>query len=203
MVLSQFKYLISVLLSINDKAWKITDFGLTFEGTSRHKYTTQSGRGTQGYRAIELLREERFVTKASDIWALGCIFYELAFKEKLFSTDFKVYDYAYGPRKLEIRHLEVEEQISAYVREFVYRMLEIDWWKRPTTTDILQLLDTLSNQSASCGIYYIGQAELPPQPSQLNFSNSIDLNQIEFEFDLSESPRSQLFTEGLLRFLDS
>jgi serine/threonine protein kinase len=62
-----------MLLSVDNGSQKMTSFGLTFEGTSRIKYTTRNSRSTQGYRAIELLRfgESGYVTKASDVWALG------------------------------------------------------------------------------------------------------------------------------------
>lgn len=131
-------------------------FWLTFEGTSRLQYTTQNSRGTQGYRAIELLGEQSFVTKASDIWALGCIFYQLAFKEKAFRSDFKVYDYFHTRRKPEIPPLPVDERTAAFARELVYRTLEIDWWQRPAASDILSLLDFMSKRTTS--ISHIAEA---------------------------------------------
>src|SRR5271154_5475099 len=149
-----------VLLSVNSNAWKITDFGLTFEGTSRVKYTTQNSRGTQGYRAIELLKlvEPGYVTKASDIWALGCIFYELAFQSKAFSNDLAVWDYVYRTHKLEgVRRLEVNERTAACVRELIKRTLEEDWSKRPAAGDVLQLLESLTNPSTSGLLYYLGE----------------------------------------------
>ena len=151
----------AVLLSPAACAWKITDFGLTFEGTSRIKYTTRNSRGTQGYRAIELLRlgELGFVTKASDIWALGCIFYELAYQTKAFSDDIEVWDYVYRTQKLkQARQLEVNERTAAAMRELICRTLEVDWWKRPTAKDILQLLDSLTaNPDIPAWVFYIGQ----------------------------------------------
>jgi len=149
-----------VLLSPDTGAWKITDFGLTFEGTSRIKYTTRNSRGTQGYRAIELLRlgEQGYVTKASDVWALGCIFYELAYKTKAFSDDIEVWDYVYRTQKLKgVKPLDVNERTAATARELIRRTLEVDWWKRPTASDVLHLLDSLTNQPGL--VFSIGEPE--------------------------------------------
>jgi eukaryotic-like serine/threonine-protein kinase len=96
-----------VLLSVTDNAWKITNFGLTFEGNSRHAYTTRHARGTESYRAPELVRERSIVTKNSDIWALGCILYELAFSKKAFPTDYRVFEYIHSRGKLELDDLPV------------------------------------------------------------------------------------------------
>jgi len=46
-----------VLLSGQSVAWKITDFGLTSEGTSGRTYTTCFSPGAKGYRAPELMEE--------------------------------------------------------------------------------------------------------------------------------------------------
>ena len=153
-----------VLLSVDARAWKITDFGLTFEGTSRIKYTTQNSRGTQGYRAIEMLKLEEqepgYVSKASDIWALGCIFFELAFQSKAFSNDLAVWDYVYRTHKLDgQRSLEVNELVAVCVRELIKRTLEVDWWKRPTAGDVLQLVDSLTKSGTSGLVFYVGEPE--------------------------------------------
>lgn len=133
-----------MLLSVKDNAWKITDFGLSSEGTSRIAYTTRHSRGTPCYRAPELIRQEShsFFTKNSDIWALGCIFYELAFKEKAFPDDYHVFEFIRHKRKPQIHSLPVDTQSSCYIGEFIYRMLEIDWWRRPSARDVRQAIDT-------------------------------------------------------------
>lgn len=164
-----------VLLSPAANAWKITDFGLTFEGTSRIKYTTQNSRGTQGYRAIELVRvgELGFITKASDIWALGCIFYELAYQVKAFSDDIAAYDYVYNTRTLKgPKPLEMDERTTATTRELIRRNLEVDWWKRPTAKDVLQLLDSLTNQDTSGSVFYISEPDSEAESS--NSSNPLE-----------------------------
>ena len=84
------------------RLWKITDFGLTSEGTSKALHTTTSARGTNGYRAPEMIRGEkkRYSNKA-DIWAVGCIFYELIVGERPFEDDWAV-----------LQHSQSDEPIS-------------------------------------------------------------------------------------------
>jgi len=159
-----------VLLSVGAGAWKITDFGLTFEGTSRVRYTTRNSRGTEGYRAVEVLgiKEVAFVTKASDIWALGCILHELAFRKKLFPRDYNVWDYASTQELKELQCLEVNQLTATCIRELIHRTVDLDWWKRPTASDVLQLLDTLTNPGIlGMTVYYVGEpeSESSPRPS--------------------------------------
>jgi serine/threonine protein kinase len=45
-----------VLYPRNGFSWKIVDFGITSQGTSRTLHPTTSGRGTSSYRAPELLK---------------------------------------------------------------------------------------------------------------------------------------------------
>jgi len=199
-----------VLLSPDTCAWKITDFGLTFEGTSRIKYTTRNSRGTQGYRAIELLRlgEDGFVTKASDVWALGCIFYELAYKAKAFSDDIEVWDYVYRTQKLKgVKPLDVNKRAAATARELICRTSEVDWWKRPTASDVLQLLDSSTNQGTSGFVFYIGEPEsesdstassiplesLSKSPSRFPTSLGIDQEYLQPIFSFVPTPQVNQF----------
>jgi len=51
---------------------------------------TLCGRGTAGYRAPELInnQESTQYSEKVDIWATGCIFYEVLFRTRAFSSDF-------------------------------------------------------------------------------------------------------------------
>jgi len=59
------------------------------DGTSRHAVITCYARGTSTYRAPELRPNKKFNNKV-DIWAVGCIFYEVVFLQKAFSSDYDV-----------------------------------------------------------------------------------------------------------------
>ena len=84
-----------VLFSIADKSWKVADFGLTTEGTSKRMRSTIYGRGTACYRAPELVKEDSEYSNKVDIFALGCIMFELVTEgKKAFKDDFSVREYS-------------------------------------------------------------------------------------------------------------
>jgi serine/threonine protein kinase len=84
-----------VLYTKNQGLWKITDFGLTSEGTSKALQNTTSARGTGGYRAPEMIREgKKGYNNKIDVWAVGCIFYEMIVGERPFADDWAVHQYS-------------------------------------------------------------------------------------------------------------
>lgn len=89
MVSSRFHtYLLCIVLfSYIHQRWKIADFGFTAQGSSRRLTPTETSRGTPVYRAPELLEENGGYHASSDIWAFGCIAYELLTGEKAFLLD--------------------------------------------------------------------------------------------------------------------
>src|ERR1700738_479301 len=135
-----------VLFCPSEHAWKITDFGLTSEGTSMTGYDTRSGRGTEGDRAPEIMsRDGGIVSKQSDIFALGCILYELISGQKAFVSDFDVYNYADKREPPTIPSLEVDCRIAGSVRQLTYAMIQVDWELRPSASDILRALRGLND----------------------------------------------------------
>jgi serine/threonine protein kinase len=91
-----------VLYSSNGNLWKIADFGLTVEGTSKRAITTVYSRGTEGYRAPELLLDNPKFSSKVDIWALGCILYELASGKKAFASDLQARDFSFSQSTLPV-----------------------------------------------------------------------------------------------------
>jgi serine/threonine protein kinase len=74
--------------------WKVADFGLTTEGSSQ-SCSTRYKRGTPSYRAPELLKQSATFNNKVDIFAMGCILFELVSDgEKAFCGDIGVLDYA-------------------------------------------------------------------------------------------------------------
>lgn len=63
---------------------KIIDFGMAKEVKWNPKLSLTNEVGTLYYRAPELLDGGTKYTKSIDIWAVGCIFYELLTKLPLF-----------------------------------------------------------------------------------------------------------------------
>lgn len=197
----------NVLLSLKDNAWKLTDFGLTFEGTSRIKYTTKYSQGSDGYRAPEMLGASdsgTFVTKGSDIWALGCIFYELACRKKAFCSDIDTAQYFLQPYNSKcLDPLPMDKRTAVSIRELICRSLDIDWWKRPAARDVLQVLDSRLNNPVE-RIFYVGELEpgtdaslssTPPLAANLSSINSA----VSTGKDVNIIPTSQaapFFTAG-------
>src|SRR5271156_3782755 len=86
-----------VLYCQRTKLWKLADFGFTSAGVST-PVTSGNGRGTEGYRSPELLKDERpQYSNRSDIWALGCILHELATGRRVFQYDLQTALY-YDPQ---------------------------------------------------------------------------------------------------------
>ena len=86
-----------VLCAMNGD-WKIGDFGTTTAGTERRLVTSLMQRGTRPYMAPELLPEQGYpqFNQMTDIFALGCIMWELFFQNAAFPTLSSIYTYARG-----------------------------------------------------------------------------------------------------------
>ena len=127
-----------VLFSCEQNAWKIADFGITTEGTSELLLKTGYARGTACYRAPELLSERAFNNKA-DIWAMGCILYELVCGQKAFSSDFNVLHYSSGAHIIEFpSSLDVleDQEFRVAVTETVSSTLKVNPSERPTAQEL-------------------------------------------------------------------
>jgi serine/threonine protein kinase len=84
-----------VLFSRKDNCWKLADFGTASHATSKRLNTTRASRGTAGYRAPETLDSENAkFNQKSDIFAFGCIIYEIVTGKRLFSDDWASLRYA-------------------------------------------------------------------------------------------------------------
>jgi len=134
--------LMIVLYSSNQKLWKIADFGLSAEGSTKHSIQTGQARGTGGYRAPELLNEQdaKF-TKKVDIWALGCILYELAMKTRAFRGDWDVSaTFATGSSPtLQVSTASFPEIFISHLSECVHEALAKEHQNRPSISTLCPL----------------------------------------------------------------
>jgi len=121
---------VEVLFSEGDGCWKITDFGLTTWGTSTEAEPCPEGNGSTGYRAPEIILRKPF-TNTVDIWALGCILFEVAKNgRKAFQSDFRIRDYATTlPPSLEsiLDLTDLDQQLCGLLK----RMLQVAGSERP------------------------------------------------------------------------
>lgn len=122
----------------------MADFGLTSEGTSRLAITTRNSRGTGGYRAPELLEEfPKYINKV-DIWALGCILYELTAAKKAFADDYMVLLSSDSRSSLQIELPSLPEILLTHLSECIYEILERDPQQRPSISILLPLIESYS-----------------------------------------------------------
>ena len=70
------------------KTIKVGDFGISKQlQHTGQKLTTLDAIGYPAYVAIELYKDNKYTTSA-DIWALGCILYEMVHRRRFFAPDF-------------------------------------------------------------------------------------------------------------------
>lgn len=130
-----------MLWSDNERCWKLADFGTASEATSKNLNTTRYGRGTAGYRAPEILGENAQFNNKSDIWALGCIVYEICVGQKAFSSDWSVIQYSLtGQINLSPPWPEVRPEFIyfATLRSQVTDMLSLVPSQRPRAEDLVK-----------------------------------------------------------------
>ena len=128
-----------VLYSCKSSTWKLADFGLSTEGSSKTNRPTRYGRGSSGYRAPELMAtdEEPLYNNKVDIWSMGCILYELATRTCAFKTDWAVLEYRYsGKDKDVILDETFDEYTNKTIAKHVVDMLQIDATVRPSATTL-------------------------------------------------------------------
>ena len=122
-----------MLFSSETKKWKITDFGLTSEGTSNKLITSRYARGKSCYRAPELLLESTVGFKNKvDIWSLGCIVYELYTGAKAFANDYRALEYAKSGKKLHSFLSETDEQPQGDFENWIQELLALEPQNRPS-----------------------------------------------------------------------
>src|SRR5271155_1185334 len=118
--------MILVLYSNKFRLWKIVDFGIMSHGTSDHAIPTHASRGTGGYRAPELVADVGHFTNKVDIWAFGCILFELITGTKAFLNDWAVREYYQTNSSKDVTAPEytpllLQSQISPIVIDLFHR----------------------------------------------------------------------------------
>lgn len=131
----------TVLYHHKDRVWKVADFGLTCEGTSTAHIFTEFSHGTPGYRAPELLKDDGAgFTNKVDIWAMGCILFELATGAKPFVTDFAIGEYSRGNSEVETRcKANIKPDMIKKISDTIHDMFQIRPSFRPKSVALAKL----------------------------------------------------------------
>jgi Protein kinase domain/Ankyrin repeats (3 copies)/Ankyrin repeat len=117
--------------------------------SSAHVSTTTLGfttsiRGTSGYFAPEFLVGDRpgYDNKV-DVWALGCILYELAAGKRAFSNEFHTLQYKASKVLPEITLDDsCSDEDKENIQSLLTRMLDLDANRRPSATDLMEQVST-------------------------------------------------------------
>jgi len=125
--------------------WKLSDFGISKDGTSGGFKATPNQSGSNGYRPPEILDENfpEFNNKV-DIWGLGCVMSELLTGQKVFDDDWAVIHYSRDPTLLNIIVPQTGQpdldKILLGVEELLLSMFEIRAVKRMSAKFALEHL---------------------------------------------------------------
>jgi len=110
---------------------------------------TEAQKGTPSYRAPELLKEGIF-DDSVDIWALGCIFYELACKRRAFSDDWTVLEYANSTTQRHSLSDGVFDVVSlVHATNLLEAMLQIAPKSRPNSRELNIIFVELAKNGGS------------------------------------------------------
>ncbi|MDP2437474.1 MAG: PDK1 family serine/threonine-protein kinase [archaeon] len=118
-----------------DQNWhiKITDFGTAKEigATVRPELVRSSFVGTSHYLSPEILNEDK-VSTSSDIWALGCIVYQMLVGKPPFQgpTDYIIFE------QIRENRIVFPDFVSQEARQLISAMLRLQSSERPTPAQI-------------------------------------------------------------------
>ena len=140
MVRDQHSELMSVLYSLKANVWKIADFGITAEFTSKSARTTKYARGSENYLPPELLAEHAVVTKKTDIWGLGCILFELVTGKASFNGYGSIREYAFSERSFKIPDLPYNKYSCVFIADTIHTLLAVDPTERPDAMNVRHAL---------------------------------------------------------------
>ena len=192
-----------VLYYHKQDVWKLADFGIASEGTSRQSYSTKYARGTASYRAPELLAKHIYNNKV-DIWALGCILFELMCGKKAFSGDFHVSIYFSSNAQPEIPSTTWPKSLQLHLSEIIRLLLAKDPQQSPAAFEAFQLFRSYSEILSPAIVQHIEDINLLlpfPQWYELVVENRTNRELLLHLADLCQSIKRDDAAAKLIRGL--
>ena len=112
------------------------------EKTSESSAVTEGKRGTESYRAPELIVGGKYSTKV-DIFALGCILYELVCCRKAFATDYELVVYSQSRTPPEVPWgPNINERWKSILSNVLLQILSIEKAKCPSASELWRQFKT-------------------------------------------------------------
>jgi Protein kinase domain len=158
-----------VLYSSRCELWKIADFGISADVTSKRLHVTRYSRGTAPYRAPEMSHPNATYNNRVDIWALGCIVYEAFTGLKAFETEIDVFRYTCLPGGLKLSFERLPPYLRLTLQKPLETMLSLDGNARPSAKSLIELWANIPKPNppggpeSQCGEIYVTSQEPAPQ----------------------------------------
>ena len=154
--------------------WKIADFGFVTEGTSNTAQPTRYARGTQCYRAPELIQESPGFNNKVDIWALGCVLYELLFSKKAFDSDFTLFQFSAFPQPFQLPSEippSIDEVSFTALSTIIVNCLNAANSDRPSATELYRMFSDMDAPELSESEHPDPQFPLNGNDAQLSLTD--------------------------------
>ena len=119
-------------------------------GTSDHAIPTHASRGTGGYRAPELVADIGHFTNKVDIWAFGCILFELITGTKAFLNDWAVREYYQTNSSKDVVVPEYPPLLQCQISQILIDLFQRDPETRPRSEQLFFIFDAYSAVSDPC-----------------------------------------------------
>ena len=156
----------NILLDIEGN-YLITDFGISTRARStlrKSVMSTTNSAGTLAYMGPERFSTQPAPTKASDIWSLGAMLYELLEGVTPFPPDF-------GGSMLNAGAAipTINAPVSENLKQTIYKMLSKETWDRPTAATLVEWAknpSAVEKPSRPTQRKITKPAEQPQQPKQ-------------------------------------
>ena len=134
------------MYSGTDQKWKVGDFGVARQPVT----ITETIRGTPCYRAPETFPVKggkgTQITNSVDVWALGCIVFEMTLGENAFRSDFEIQNHFNEHDFLDCSEFALDQQISQTIQEMTHKSPS----QRPSAKCICKQCHSTNSRFLNC-----------------------------------------------------
>lgn len=141
------------------------------EGSSRRAHTTVYSRGTRSYRAPELIRDSQLkYTNKVDVWAVGCILYELVLCRRAFADDWEVLEHANSGTDCEViigAESVPDERKREFILKIIKELLNMDPTRRPRAETLYERFISWGSDNTITTVASAEPHQPPPDAGQI------------------------------------